>query len=316
MRKITSGPESISLLSFVALNVLFAFLLGSVWWANMPGMLRDISWLGIVVVGQALVIIAGDFDLSVGSVFAFVSLVFVLLLQLGFGATPAMAAAVVLGALLGYVNGLLVWMMKLPSLLVTLGFLFVYRGLVHFFTGGFAASIPNELRAAGLVSFLGGQSFGIHNSVYICAAIVLLFTFVLTRTRFGGYLHAVGGDVWSALACGVPIGRVKITAFVISGVLASIAGIIAASALSSVSPTTADGMEFEAVAAAVIGGCSLRGGVGSAWGAVLGVATLMALKSGLILMGTNIFVYQLLLGCVLVSLIAVKGMFPRIFAVR
>ncbi|AYG57547.1 ABC transporter permease [Rhizobium jaguaris] len=316
MNKLGASPESIAVLSFAALFALFAALLGNVWMTNLPSMLRDVSWLGIVVIGQAIVIINGEFDLSVGSVFAFVGLVFVLLLNLGFGDVSAFAIAMAVALSIGFVTGVVTWFFKLPSLLVTLGFLFVYRGFVQFFTSGFAVSIPDAVRSDVLVSFFGGASFGIQNSVYICAVLIVIATFVLTRTRFGSHVHAVGGDIWSAIACGVLPGRVKIWTFMISAALAGLGGIVAACALSSVSPTTADGMEFEAVAAAVIGGCSLRGGIGSAWGAVLGVATLMALKAGLILMGTNIFIYQLLLGAVLVSLIAIKGIFPTFFAVR
>lgn len=316
MRKLGASPESVAVLSFAALFVFFSGMLGDVWIANLPGMLRDISWLGIVVIGQAIVIINGEFDLSVGSVFAFTGLVFVMVLNLGFGDVSAFAAAMSMALCIGLVTGLVTWLFKLPSLLVTLGFLFVYRGFVQFLTDGFPVSIPEAVRGDGVVSFLGGATYGIQNSVYICAALVLIATFVLTRTRFGGHVHAVGGDIGSAIACGVLPGRIKVWTFAISAGLAGLAGIIAACALSSVSATTAEGMEFEAVAAAVIGGCSLRGGIGSAWGAVLGVATLMALKSGLVLLGTNIFVYQLLLGAVLVSLIAVKGMFPRFFTAR
>jgi ribose transport system permease protein len=96
-------------------------------------------------------------------------------------------------------------------------------------------------------------------------------------------------------------------------VVAGLSGIVAACNLSSVSPTTAEGMEFETISAAVIGGCSLKGGVGSVWGTLLGVGTLVALKSGLIQMGVNIFLYQILLGALLVGLIAIKGMLPRLF---
>lgn len=316
MSRLSARSESVAILSFVVLFAVFGAQLTSVWITNLPTMFRDIAWLGIVATGQALVIISGEFDLSVGSVFAFVGLVFVMLLQLGLGPAPAFVLSMLLAAAIGLLNGMLTWNLGLPSLLVTLGFLFVYRGFVLFFTGGFPVAIPENLRGDFLIRLFGGQVMGFHNSIPICALIVGVFTFILIKTRFGNHLHAVGGDLNSAMACGVLPGRTKIITFVISAALAGLTGIIAASTLSSVSATTADGLEFEAIAAAVIGGCSLRGGVGSAWGAVIGVGTLMALKAGLILLGINIFIYQILLGALLVSLIALKGFFSKALSLR
>jgi simple sugar transport system permease protein len=316
MSRLSARSESVAILSFLLLFALFGAQLTSVWIANLPTLFRDIAWLGIVATGQALVIISGEFDLSVGSVFAFVGLVFVMLLQLGLGPGPAFALSMLLAAAIGLSNGIVTWNLGLPSLLVTLGFLFVYRGFVFFFTEGFPVAIPEDVRGDFVIQFLGGQMMGFHNSIPICLLVVVAVTFILTKTRFGNHLYAVGGDLNAAVACGVLPGRTKITSFMISAALAGFTGIIAACTLSSVSASTADGLEFEAVAAAVIGGCSLRGGVGSAWGAVIGVATLMALKAGLILLGTNIFIYQILLGAVLVSLIALKGFFPKIFSSR
>ena len=316
IRSLGARHESVAILSFTVVFVLFAAQLTSVWIGNLPSLLRDISWLGIVAIGQALVIISGEFDLSVGSVFAFVGLIFVLLLQMGTGATPAFILAMLVGMIIGFVTGFLTWRLRLPSLLVTLGFLFIYRGFMAFFTKGFSVIIPDEIRGDFMINLLGGKLLGFHNSIFICALILAAFTFILAKTRFGNHLYAVGGDVNAATSCGVPPGRTKIIAFMICAALAGFAGIIAASTLSSVSPSTAEGLEFEAIAAAVIGGCSLRGGAGTAWGAVIAVGTLMALKSGLILLGINIFTYSILLGVVLVSLVATKGILAKVFAAQ
>ena len=314
MRVLTARRESIAALSVVVLFTLLAVLIGVAWFNNLPSLLRDISWLGIVAIGQAVVIISGEFDLSVGSVYAFVSMIFVMLLNADIGPLPALLLALLLAALIGYVNGILTWRLQLPSLLVTLGFLFVYRGLVEYVTGGYALVIPDEIRGTFWLQLLGGKTLGLHHAVLICAIILAAFTFVMARTRFGSHVYAVGGDVNAALATGVPVGWVKIRAFMISAVLAGLAGIITASNLSSVSTTTATAMEFEAIAATVIGGCALLGGAGTVWGALLGVATLLALKHGLILQGINIFAYQIVLGLCLVGLVAIRGVFPKMFA--
>lgn len=313
LTSLTARLETIAILATIGLFILFWSMIGSGWIANLPSLLRDVSWLGIVAVGSAMVITSGEFDLSVGSVYAFVSMVFLVLIQTG--ATPggAFILSMALAAAIGWLNGFLVWRFNLPSLLVTLGFLFFYRGLVEWVTGGFTMVIPEEIQLNWLLVALGGKGLGIHNSILICAGLVLLFTYVMAKTRFGSHVYAVGGEVNAATVTGVPVGSVKIRTFILGSMLAGFAGIITAANLSSVSTTTATNMEFEAIAATVIGGVMLLGGAGTVWGALLGVFTLLSLKHGLILQGVNIFAYQILLGTVLVGLVAVRGAFPRLF---
>ena len=155
MRVLAQRRESIAILSMTVLFAFFAALVGAAWFNNLPSLLRDVSWLGIVAVGQAMVIISGEFDLSVGSVYAFVSLIFVMLLGAEVDPLPGLVLAMLIGLAIGFVNGLLTWRLGLPSLLVTLGFLFVYRGLVEYVTGGFAITIPDEIRGDILLRFLG-----------------------------------------------------------------------------------------------------------------------------------------------------------------
>ncbi len=312
-RILTASNESAAILSFTVLFVVFTVLLRTSWIGNLPSMLRDVSWLGIVAIGQALLMISGEFDLSVGSVFAFVGMAFLLLMRMSVGAFPALVGALLIAMIIGLINGLVTWKFKIPSLLVTLGFLFIYRGFVHFISKGFAITVPDSIRDHALVTFLGGKLLGLHTSIFLFGLIIVIFMVILSQTRFGNHVFAVGGDARSALSCGVSPGRTKIITFVVCSLLAGLSGIIATCSLSSVAPSTGEGLEFEAIAAAVIGGCSLRGGVGTVWGTILGVGTLMALKAGLIQLGINIFVYQILLGLLLVSLIAIKGLLPRLF---
>ena len=314
--KLFERSEIVAIISLIGLQIGFAIWLGTPWTDNQPGLLRDVSWLGIVAIGQAMVIVSGEFDLSVGSVYAFVSMIFVILVQTSLGPAGALVVSLLLSAAIGWLNGWLTWRFKLPSLLVTLGFLFVYRGLVEYATDGKTVIVPDALRSSFVLTMLGGKSLGMQNSVWICAIILVIFTVVLAKSQYGSHVQAVGGDVNAALATGVPVGRVKIRTFMASSMLAGLAGIITASSLSSVSTTTATAMEFEAIAATVIGGVSLLGGAGTVWGAILGVFTLLALKNGLILAGINIFIYQVLLGTVLVALVALKGVLPQQFARR
>jgi ribose/xylose/arabinose/galactoside ABC-type transport system permease subunit len=302
--------EFAATLCLALLIAYFAAVLGGTWASDAPSLLRDVSWLGIVAIGQAMVMISGEFDLSVGSVYAFVSMVFVLLLQAGLGPLAAFALAMGLAICIGFLNGYLTWRFKLPSLLVTLGFLFVYRGLVEFVTGGKTLAIPSAIQQSDFIQLLGGKVFGLHLSIYVCLVLLAFVSFVMAKTQYGNHVYAVGGDVNAAAATGVPCGAVKIRTFIICSGLAGFTGIITAANLNSVSTTTGTAMEFEAIAATVISGVALLGGAGTIWGAVLGVVTLLALKHGLILDGVNIFSYQILLGIVLVGLVALKGLLP------
>lgn len=316
LSSITGRNESIAILASVVLFLFFWVMLGNAWIENLPGLLRDVSWLGIVTIGTAIVIISGEFDLSVGSVYAFVSMIFLLLMQAGLAPVSAFLLCLALAAAIGWLTGALVWFLKLPSLLVTLGFLFFYRGLVEWVTAGETVIIPEETRSNWLLMLLGGKALGLHNSIFICAALVAIFTFVMAKSRYGNHIYAAGGDPLAASATGVPVGSVKIRTFMIGTGLAGLAGMITAANLSSVSTTTASAMEFEAIAATVIGGVVLLGGSGTVWGALLGVFTLLLLKNGLILWGVNIFAYQIVLGAVLVGLVSIRGAFPRLFAAR
>lgn len=316
LSSLSSRNEFIAALASVGLFLFFWTTLGAIWIGNLPSLLRDVSWLGIVTIGTAMVIISGEFDLSVGSVFAFVSMIFLLLMQTGFSPVIAFVICMALAAGIGLLTGFLVWCLKLPSLLVTLGFLFFYRGLVEWVTAGETIIIPQATQSDWFLKLLGGKVLGLHNSVFICAVLLAVFAFVMAKTRYGNHVQAIGGDLQAASATGVPVGSVKIRTFMIGAMLAGFAGMITAANLSSVSTTTATAMEFEAIAAAVIGGVVLLGGAGTVWGAVLGVFTLLSLKNGLILQGVNIFAYQIVLGAVLVGLVSIKGAFPRLFATR
>jgi simple sugar transport system permease protein len=314
LKNLTSRPEAVVAATAFALFLMFWALIGEAWINDLPSLLRDVSWLGIVAIGSAIVIVSGEFDLSVGSVYAFVSMIFLMLMQSGISPALAFLLSMALACSIGALSGYLVWRFKLPSLLLTLGFLFVYRGLVEWITEGFPLSIAEEIQSNWLLQLLGGKTLGLHNSIGICLVLVIFYAVAMAKARFGNHVHAVGDSEVAASANGIPVGLVKVKVFTIGAMLAGFAGVISAANLSSVSTTTASAMEFEAIAAVVIGGVSLLGGAGTVWGAVLGVFTLITLKHALILMGVNIFAYQIVLGVVLVGVVALKGVVPKLLA--
>lgn len=309
---VTNRTESVAILSFVLIFGVWTILLRMSWISNITLLLRDSAWLGIVAMGQALLIISGEFDLSVGSVFAFASLTFVWLTRIGLGVVPSFLVAILISSTIGLMNGTITLKLRVPSLIVTLGTLFIFRGFMFFVSQGFSIGIPEAARHAVLLNYLGGETFGVNNVVLLFGVFLLAGTLVLRKTRFGNHVCAVGADARSALSCGISPARVRGICFIACSTLAGLTGVTAASYFKSVAPTMGEGMEFETIAAAVIGGCSLRGGIGSIWGTMLGACTLMAIRAGLVMMGINIFLYQILLGILLVLVIAIKEPLSRV----
>jgi len=312
-RILQTRREFISVFSFILLFTIFAIILKKPWINNLHTMFRDISWAGTVAIGQTVLLISGEFDLSVGSVYAFIGMVFILLMQSGIGVILAFIIALLVALLIGFLNGIISLKFKIPSLLVTLGFLFVYRGAVYLVSGGFNVMFPDSVKESAFIKFLGGEPMGFYSSILIFALIAVTLAVVLSWTRFGNHVFSVGGDPATALSCGVSTIRVKITSFMLCSLLAGLSGIIVSCNFSGVGPTTGTGLEFETIAAAVIGGAVLGRGVGSILGTILGSSTLLALRAGLVLAGVNVYMYQVLIGPLLITAVAIKEALPRIF---
>ena len=312
-KELQTRNELIAVFGFILLFATFAILVKKPWMNNLNTMFRDISWLGIVAIGQTILLISGEFDLSVGSVYVFVAMVFILLMQAGIGVIPAFVIALLVALLIGFLNGYISLKFKISSLLVTLGFLFVYRGAAYLTSGGFNVVFPDSVRDSAFIKFLGGEPLGFYTAILIFVLIAITFAIVLSWTKFGNHVFAVGGDPATALSCGVSATRIKMTSFMLCSFLAGLAGIMASCNFSGVGPTTGTGLEFETIAAAVIGGTVLGGGVGTILGTTLGASTLLALRAGLVLMGVNVYVYRILLGPLLIVAVAMKEAIPGLF---
>jgi len=310
-RTLHTRGELVSVFSFILVFTVFAIIIEKPWFVNLPTMLRDISWAGIVAIGQAVLMISGEFDLSVGSVYAFVGMIFVRLTQTGIGVVPSFIIALLLAILIGALNGAISLQFKIPSLLVTLGFLFVYRGAVYLMSGGATAKFPDEVRTSKFVEVLGSNPWGFYTVILLFAVLAVILTITLSRTRFGNHLFSVGGDPVTALSCGVSATRIKMFSFMLCSFLAGLAGIIVACYSTGVGVTLGLRLEFVTIAAAVIGGTALSGGIGSVLGAVLGTATLISLQDGLVLSGANVYVYRVLLGPILIIAVAIKEALTR-----
>jgi simple sugar transport system permease protein/ribose transport system permease protein len=316
MSRFAQRPEASVVVTAILLALFFAISTKGGWLQSIPSVLRVTAQIGIVAIGQALLMTSGEVDLSVGSVFAVVGIVFITAMDaFGLGVAPAMLMAMAAACAIGLINAVLTVRLNVPSMIVTLGAMFVYRGLAYLATGGLSLSIPSDLRHDPLVDVFQARVLNLNSSVFLLIVLAALFIFVFSRTRFGSHLQAVGGNAASALANGVSPASVKTRAFVLCSGLAGLSAIVIVLQDGSVYATSGVRMELETVAAAVIGGCSLRGGIGSVWGPVLGVFILASLKGGLMLLGAPTSWYSAFVGAILIAFLVSTAVLRRRFEV-
>ncbi|MFI7490201.1 ABC transporter permease [Micromonospora echinaurantiaca] len=265
---------------------------------NLENLGRQVSIYAIIAIGQLLVILTAGIDLSVGSVVG-LSGVIAAKTVVETASTGSVLLAVLLalvaGAAVGAVNGVLVAIMKMPPFIVTLGTLGMARGLTLLYTSGRTIQPLPE----GFTEIAGGKLLGVANLIWLTAAIVLLVGFTLRRTVWGRYIYAVGSNQESARLTGVPVKAVLLSVYALSGALAALGGVLLASRLGNGVPTAGTGYELQAIAACVIGGASLFGARGTAFGALVGALIVGLLNNGGTLLGVDPFWLQVAIGALI-----------------
>jgi simple sugar transport system permease protein len=264
------------------------------------------SEVGVVAVAVSLLLIAGELDLSVGAVYAFVPVLWVLLSRYE-GWVPVLALAMALGvaALIGLANGLTTIRFAVPSFIATLGMFFALEGVNNVLIGGGDLVITDR---GWLLDVLGQQvgSTPFFAALLWLLAIAIAGWFLLARTAFGNWTFAAGGRLVVAQAMGVPVGAVKISVFVLTAVLAGFAGCLQTAYLRSVTAAQGQDLALLAITASVVGGTSIYGGSGSVIGAVLGALLVSVIQVGLILIGAPGTFYVTFIGVFLVVLVVVN----------
>jgi ribose transport system permease protein len=256
---------------------------------NILNILQQSSINACVALGMTLVIIAGGIDLSVGPTAAIAAVAVAVLMAAGVPIILAIPIALIIGMAAGGLNGALVAYGGLQPFIVTLGTLSLYRAIALIYTGGNPIfGIPPEYRA-----LTNSTMLGVPSPVVIIALLGAMVWILLNKTPLGEYFLAVGGNQEASRIAGVPVAMTKIASYVISGGLASVAGLILVGRLGAADPTLGNLWELDAIAAAAIGGASLMGGKGSIVGTLLGAIILGSLRNGLTLMNVQAF-YQLL----------------------
>jgi ribose transport system permease protein len=247
---------------------------------NMTNVLGQASLALIAGIGCAIVFISGEVDISIGSLLAAIALPLIVIMNSTESLVLGVGAALLFGLAIGAINGWLAAYAGINSLIVTLGTMFIMRGGVYLYTG--QRAIPDDIALDSFIALSDGRLFGVIPYAAVIAIILLAaFAYVMRHRPFGRQVYAVGGNPEVARLAGYDVRRVKFKCFLISSLLATVAGIILAARVGSAQHTAGLNFEFQVVAATVLGGVSLAGGIGSLTGMALGVLILQFLSNGL-----------------------------------
>ncbi len=249
-------------------------------YGNSRVLLFALPELGIIVLGVGILMIAGEFDLSVGSVFALVPMVIVVAMgRWGLDPLVAIALGFAVALLVGYINGWITLTFNIPSFVTTLGMLFMARSLATVLSGGFPPPFPAELPTDIFVADLGL----FRSSMLWFAGFALILGIMLHYSNLGNWIFATGGQQQAAADMGIDTRQVKMACFMLCSVMAGFAGMITTFRLRSALPSLGEGLELQAIAAAVIGGTALTGGIGSMIGFIVGTSLIRVIDNGLVM---------------------------------
>lgn len=319
-RKLLSRPELGAVAGAILVFIFFAVVAGDSGFLNFRGI---VSWLevsaqlGILAVAAALLMIGGEFDLSIGSTIGAAGVIIAIpVAEYGWPVWAAVLLAFAVAVLIGVVNGVVVNRTRLPSFIVTLASLFILRGLTigatRLITGRTQVSgLGDAAEADPLARLFIGDLFGIPVSVYWWLVLAVAATWLLLKTRSGNWIFGVGGDPEAARNTGVPVDRVRIFLFVGTAVAATLFAALQVLDFGSADVTRGGGKEFEAIIAAVIGGCLLTGGYGSAVGAVFGALIFGMVQQGIFFTGVNTDWFQVFLGAMLLVAVVFNNFIRR-----
>ena len=283
------------------LSILSPFFLTS---SNLLNVMEQTAINAVIAVGMTFVILSAGIDLSVGSIAALSGVVLANRLQAGWPLGLSILAGLLTGALCGLFSGLLITRGKLPPFIATLGMMSVCRGAALLFTDGRPISGFDE----SLRWLSTGRVFGIPVPVLLTVLLYGLAIVLLNRTRFGRYVYAIGGNEEATRLSGVAVGFHKTLVYILSGVTAALASVLLTARLNSAQPIAGMMYELDAIAAVVIGGTSLTGGLGTLGGTLIGALTMGVLRNGLNLLGISSFLQQIVIGLVIIAAVLMDSL--------
>ena len=279
---------------------------------NLINVVRQMSVIAMLAIGVTVVIISTGIDLSLGSILALSAVVATSLAQahdatnqmypgLDLPVIVAIAAGLLVGAAAGFVNGFLIAGFRIPPFIATLGMMTAARGLALIYSDGRPISRLNPA-----FNFLGqGEILGVPVPIVLLAVVAIAAHFMLNNTRFGRHIYAIGGNEQAARVSGINLSRVKIGIYTFAGLLAGLGGMVLAGRIGSGNPQLGTGAELDAITAAVIGGTSFTGGIGTVWGTIVGALIIGVLNNGLDLLNVSPFMQQVVKGVIIVVAIII-----------
>ena len=279
---------------------------------NLYNITRNVTFVAIIALGMTLVIIIGGIDLSVGSVLCLCSMILGVVMHAGYSIEIGIAASIATALLVGGFHGVVIAYLRFPPFVVTLATLSIARSLAMVASNNTVVYQFGPDHAKLLALGGGAWFFGIANPVLYMVVLALITGFVLRWTRFGRHVFAIGGNEHAATLTGIPVRPIKIAVYMISSLSAGIAGIIQTGWLGAITTNIGAGLELQVIAAAVIGGAALAGGVGPALGALVGAALIEVIRNSLGLLGIDAF-WQ---GCFIGGAILLAVLFDRLRNLR
>lgn len=272
---------------------------------NLRVVLAQTVIVAIGAIGMTLIIISGGIDLSVGSTIALTGVITALALNAGMSPTTAVAAGILVGGVVGVVNGLVITRLRVVPFIATLGMLGVARGTAKWFAGQQTVNVPGTWVNELLVTFPNPSWLLVAPGVWIAIGLALVAAVVLRNTVFGRRVFALGSNEQAARACGISTNRLKVWIYGLAGLLFGLAGVMQMSRLRQGDPTVAAGSELDIIAAVVIGGGSLNGGEGSIFGALIGALIMAFLRNGCQQIGWPNYIQEIIIGAIIVVAVAI-----------
>ena len=287
-----------ALLALIVTIVLFSILESSyLSVANLTTIITQAVTYGLMGIGMTCVIITGGIDLSVGSALALVACIGAQLAKAGVPIPIWVVVCLAMGFVFGAINGFLVGVLKLQPFVATMGTMSIYRGVSYVITGGVPVlSVPRDYRNVFNFQITSTMTF----SVVVFLVFAVIMTIVLKKTKLGAHTYAIGGNEDAARLSGVRVGRTKVIMYGLALLGTTLAGLVQVGRLGTGDPSTGQGYEMDAIAAAAIGGTSMAGGRGNIFGTVIGAILFSALKVGLIVMGVDTFYQYIVTGVVVI----------------
>lgn len=267
---------------------------------NLVNIIRQTVEIGIMAIGMTFLIISGEMDLSVGSIFGAIAMMGALMFKNAVNPTLVFVLMLAGGAAIGFINGFLVTKAKMPAFIATLGTMQIFRSVAYAVSGGMSISVFPEKATDSWVFKMGSSIGNIPVQVIIMLVLFGLAHIVMSKTKFGFDIYAVGGNKKAAKLAGINTDRIKIECFMLTGALCALAGMISIAYLQSVPTTAGAGREMDVIAAVILGGAALSGGRGTILGTFIGAIIMSVVKNGMVLLSVPVFWQSGFIGVIII----------------